>query len=345
MPVYEFFKTIMWHCGSEYAHYLWCAFCILLCILLLLQEQASPLALSHRMKSLKSNVAFCFVEGFATIIEIIIVLWDFGARLVTRSETPNLARQMVPQHVGVWGMDSFKSKAHDFLESKLLDDSTLGLWGTSGVGKTRFLFLMIECYANGDSLFRHILPIQDGSVTDMQHCLAILLKLDWDTMSLFEEHHRAKIISEYLKHDSFLVLLDDVQDKPLDLASFGLPMPLGGRRKLIVTSRSQVGCSRAGCTVANTIEMKGLDDEDAWNLFKYNAGVEITEADVEVHKIAKEMVSACEGMPRAISAIGLGMAGSTLCGTNLDDWSYAYELFKAKNLPPERMEEIWAVLV
>jgi hypothetical protein len=57
------------------------------------------------------------------------------------------------------------------------------------------------------------------------------------------------------------------------------------------------------------------------------------------------MVSACEGMPRAISAIGLGMAGSTLCGTNLDDWSYAYELFKAKNLPPERMEEIWAVLV
>ncbi|XP_047093462.1 putative disease resistance protein At3g15700 isoform X3 [Lolium rigidum] len=257
MPVYEFFKTIMWHCGSEYAHYLWCAFCILLCILLLLQEQASPLALSHRMKSLKSNVAFCFVEGFATIIEIIIVLWDFGARLVTRSETPNLARQMVPQHVGVWGMDSFKSKAHDFLE----------------------------------------------------------------------------------------ILLDDVQDKPLDLASFGLPMPLGGRRKLIVTSRSQVGCSRAGCTVANTIEMKGLDDEDAWNLFKYNAGVEITEADVEVHKIAKEMVSACEGMPRAISAIGLGMAGSTLCGTNLDDWSYAYELFKAKNLPPERMEEIWAVLV
>jgi hypothetical protein len=57
------------------------------------------------------------------------------------------------------------------------------------------------------------------------------------------------------------------------------------------------------------------------------------------------MVSACEGMPRAISAIGLGMAGATLCGTNLDDWWYAYELFKAKNLPPERMEEIWAVLV
>jgi disease resistance protein RPS2 len=197
---------------------------------------------------------------------------------------------MVPQHVGVWGMDSFKSKAHDFLESKLLDDSTLGLWGSSGVGKTRFLTLMIECYANGDSLFRHILPIQDGSVTDIQHCLAVILKLDWDTMSLFEEHHRAEIISDYLKHDSFLVLLDDVEDRQLDLASVGLPMPLGGRRKLIVTSTSQAGCSFMGCTEANTIEMKCLGEEDAWNLFKYNAGVEITEADVEVHKIAKQVI-------------------------------------------------------
>jgi hypothetical protein len=199
---------------------------------------------------------------------------------------------MVPQSVGVWGMDSLKSRVHDFLESRIPHDSVLGLWGTSGVGKTRFLMLMFESYINGDALFSHILPIQDGSVSDTQRCLALLLKLDWDAMSSFEEQHRAKIISDYLKHESFLVLLDDVQeqDKHLDLASCGLPMPLGGRRKMIVTSRSQAGCSRMGCTEANTIEMKRLGDEDAWNLFKYNAIVEITEANVEVYKIAKQVI-------------------------------------------------------
>jgi hypothetical protein len=229
---------------------------------------------------------------------------------------------------------------------------------------------MFESYINGDALFSHILAIQDGSVSDTQRCLALLLKLDWDAMSSFEEQHRAKIISDYLKHESFLVLLDDVQeqDKHLDLASCGLPMPLRGRRKLIVTSRSQAGCSRMGCSEANTIEMKRLGDEDAWNLFKYNAGVEITEANGEVYKIAKQvisiipfltyenclctnlsdickqMVSACEGLPRAIWAIGVGMAGATLCGTDLVHWWVAYEHFKSRNLPPERMEEILDML-
>jgi hypothetical protein len=151
---------------------------------------------------------------------------------------------------------------------------------------------MFESYMNGDALFSHILAIQDGSVSDTQRCLALILKLDWDAMSSFEEQHRAKIISDYLKHESFLVLLDDMQEqgKHLDLASCGLPMPLGGRRKLIVTSRSQAVCSRMGCTEANTIEMKRLGDDDAWNLFKYNAGVEITEANVEVYKIAKQVI-------------------------------------------------------
>jgi hypothetical protein len=57
------------------------------------------------------------------------------------------------------------------------------------------------------------------------------------------------------------------------------------------------------------------------------------------------MVSACEGLPRAIRAIGVGVAGATCRGKHPVDWRFAYKRFKAKNLPPERMEEIVAVLV
>jgi hypothetical protein len=230
------------------------------------------------------------------------------------------------------------------------------------VGKTRLLLLISACYANADSPFRRILALKECTIREMQHDLAAWLKLDWNTLSSSQEHCRARIISEHLKHDSFLLLLDDVQDGDLDLASVGLPMPLGYHQKVILTSKSQAACGRMGCTEANTVEMKCLGEEDAWNLFKYKVGVEVTDANAEIHKIAKlvsyiwnlfsytylptkivivltyigfskQMVSACGGLPRAICSVGIAMAGATGCGTNPDYWWYAYERFKANKLP------------
>lgn len=57
------------------------------------------------------------------------------------------------------------------------------------------------------------------------------------------------------------------------------------------------------------------------------------------------MVSACGGLPRAICAIGIGVAGATCRGKHPVDWWFTYKRFKAKDLPPERMEEIVPVLV
>nr|XP_051228471.1 probable disease resistance protein At1g12290 [Lolium perenne] len=167
----------------------------------------------------------------------------------------------------------------------------------------------------------------------MQHYLAAFLNMDWNTMSSSQEHCRANIIAERLKHDSFLLLLDDVQDGDLDLASIGLPMPLGHNQKVILTSKSQAVCARMGCNRANTVEMKCLGEEDAWNLFQYKTGVEITEANAEIHEFAKLMVSACGGLPGAICSVGTAVAGVTCCELHPDDWWYAYERFKANELP------------
>ncbi|KAM0910177.1 hypothetical protein ACQ4PT_014326 [Festuca glaucescens] len=125
----------------------------------------------------------------------------------------------------------------------------------------------------------------------------------------------------------------DVQDGDLDLASIGLPMPLGHNQKVILTSKSQAVCGRMGCTEANTVEMKCLGEEDAWSLFQYKTGVEITKANAEIHKFAKLMVSACGGLPGAICSVGTAVAGVTCCELNPDDWWYAYERFKVNELP------------
>lgn len=160
--------------------------------------------------------------------EISFLMWEFGARYgdVDRSvnqakaseegamsETPIRAWQVVSCIHGLWGMDIYKNKVLQFLHSERSDESVFGLWGTSGVGKTRLLSLIAASYADS---FCHILFLDGGSsVTDMQHHLAYFLKLDWETMSSLEEHCRAKIIIDCLAQDSFLLLLDNVMDRPL----------------------------------------------------------------------------------------------------------------------------------
>jgi hypothetical protein len=233
--------------------------------------------------------------------EMSILMWEFGARYVARSvnqakiseeravETPIRARQRVPRFHGLQGMDIYKNKVLEFLQSQRSDESVFGLWGTSGVGKTQLLSLIADSYADS---FHYVILLDGGSsVRVMQNHLAYFSNMDWKRMSLAHEHYRARAISEWLEHHSFLVLLDDVQDGYYpDLTAVGLPMTLGRRQKVVLTSRSQVVCCHMGCTISNTLEMKCLGEEDAWSLFKYNAGVEITEADDEIFEFAKQVI-------------------------------------------------------
>ncbi|XP_048527262.1 disease resistance protein SUMM2-like [Triticum urartu] len=346
-----------------------CAAMVPLCFILMLVKRTRPIQPERHMivhHQLKLAFMVCLLvpkmiylwmpklQVSAIMYEISILMWEFSARYVANQantseergmlETPIRARQIVPRIRGIYGMDIYKNKVLEFLQSERSDESIFGLWGTSGVGKTRLLSLIADSYADS---FRHVIFLDGGSsVRVMQNHFAYFLKLDWEAISLLEEHYRAKIIMEYLEHVSFLVLLDDVQDEVYpDLTAVGLPMALGHRQKVILTSRSQVVCARMGCTISNTLEMKCLGDEDAWSLFEYNAGVKITEADNEICEYAKQMVSACGGLPRAICAIGIGVAGATCRGKHPDDWWFTYKRFKGKNLPPERMEEIVPVLV
>ena len=99
------------------------------------------------------------------------------------------------------------------------------------------------------------------------------------------------------------------------------------------------------CTISNIVQMKCLGDEDAWRLFKYHAGVEITEADAEIYDYAKQMVRACGGLPRGICALGKGVARVTRGGKDLFAWQLAYRKTMGRIRHPEQMPEIAYVLV
>lgn len=368
-PIYRWTLQIV--SGHTLGHL--CAAMVPLFLIIMLAKRTRPIEPErHRIlmhHQLKPTFMICLlvpkmiflwvpkIQVSAIMYEISILIWECGARYVTpfvnkaktsekgaMLQTPIRARQIIPRIRGLRGMDIYKNKVLEFLQSDGSNESFFGLWGVSGVGKTRLLSLIADSYA--DSFSYVIFLDAASSVRVMQNHLAHFLKLDWEGISLPEEHYRAEIIKHYLEHNSFLLLLDNLQDGYYpDLIEAGLPITLGRRQKVVMTSRNQLVCVRMGCSISNTLEMKCLGDEDAWSLFKYNAGVEITEADTEIYKFAKQMVLACEGLPRAICAIGIGIAGATCRGKHPADWWFAYKRFKAKNLPPERMEEIVAVLV
>ncbi|XP_037415935.1 uncharacterized protein LOC119278702 isoform X2 [Triticum dicoccoides] len=316
-----------------------CVSMVPLFLILMLAERTRPIELERRMVpvdhqlNLTSMVCLLvpkmiclwvpMIQVSVTICEISILMWEFGARPVNQAkisddqamlETPIRAWETLSRIHGLWGMDIYKNKVLQFLQSERSDESFLGLWGPPGVGKTRLLSLIAASYADS---FHHILFLDGGSsVIVMQHHLASFLKLDWETMSALEEHCRAKIITDILVQDSFLLLLDNVYDRPFpDLVAVGLPMPLGCHQKVVLTSRRQKVCGFMGCTISNIVQMKCLGEEDAWRLFKYHAGVEITEADAEIYNYAKQMVRACGGLPRGIRALGKGVARVTRSGT------------------------------
>lgn len=78
----------------------------------------------------------------------------------------------------------------------------------------------------------------------------------------------AKVIYRFLRNKTFLLLLDDVRES-FDLEAAGLPMPLGHRQKVVLTTRNPAICA------GNTIHMQPLGEDDAWNLFRYNVGASI----------------------------------------------------------------------
>ncbi|VAH85543.1 unnamed protein product [Triticum turgidum subsp. durum] len=346
-----------------------CASMVPLFLILMLAKKTRPIELERRMAPVHHQLKLTFmvcllvpkliclwvpkIQVSVNICELGILMWEFGACSVNQAkisdqravlETPIRAWEIVSRIHGLWGMDIYKNKVHQFLQSVRQDESFFGLWGTPGVGKTRLLSLIAASYADS---FCHILFLDGGSsVRVMQHHLASLLKLDWEKMSSLPEHRRAKIITEFLVQDSFLLLLDNVHDRPYpDLVAVGLPIPLGCHQKVVFTSRNQMMCERMGCPISNIMQMKCLGNEDAWRLFKYHAGVKITEADAEIYDYAKQMVSSCRGLPRAICAIGKGVARVTCGGKNLFAWQFAYKQSMGRNLHPEQMEELAFVLI
>lgn len=218
-------------------------------------------------------------------------------------------------------MSSFE-KVRYFIEDKDARSTLLGFWGMRGMGKTYLLRLVRDFYTRNHPCFDHVLFVGAGTgcvMNNVQNAIAINLNMDLAMMSSSDELSRAMHIFAYLEHKSYLFLLDDIRE-PLNWWAIGLPIFTRRQQKIILATRSQAACTLMVGQARNTIEVRRLEEDDAWKLFRAKVGLGIIDDHPQVRHLAEQMVSLCEGLPLALCSLGRAMSSKR----DPREWRTAY---------------------
>ncbi|XP_027172014.1 probable disease resistance protein At4g27220 [Coffea eugenioides] len=202
----------------------------------------------------------------------------------------------------------------------------IGIWGMGGVGKTTLAeHIHDHLLENPQFKVYWISVSQDFTIKRLQGDVAKRLGLDLSHED--DEKERAHRLREAFEkmEETVVLILDDVWE------DFGLDsLGIGARNcRLILTTRSEDVCNQMQC---RTFELKTLDTEEAWGLFKRTLGNE-TVLDGELKDIAKSITERCGGLPLGIVTV----AGSMRGVRDICEWRNALEDLKAGG--NDKMEE------
>ena len=135
------------------------------------------------------------------------------------------------------------------------------------------------------------------------------------------------------------MLLDDIWRK-VDLEEeIGIPLPSPENgSKVVFTTRSKYVCGRMG---RHEVEVKHLDPEKAWELFRQKVRGTTLDSDPKILELAKKICEKCKGLPLALNVIGETMA----CKTSVREWQCAIDDLNTNAADyPEVKDEILTIL-
>ncbi|KAI5002009.1 hypothetical protein ZWY2020_026659 [Hordeum vulgare] len=193
---------------------------------------------------------------------------------------------------------------------KYIDDDRvgmIGLWGPDGVENT-YLLKKINNSFVGDSPYFVIFVTasRECSVQNIQDQIIQRLDIGQDD----GVSTKTTSIAKLLRTRNFLVLVDDLHEK-LDLLEVGIPYPLGTvgefKRKVVLTSQSEIVHSRMG--VNEYIEVPGLGETEALELFKHNFDQEDIYYDPHIGPLVNDLIKELKGIPSDLIEFGKQMQG------------------------------------
>ncbi|CAA7019048.1 unnamed protein product [Microthlaspi erraticum] len=266
--------------------------------------------------------------------------------LSTKPPDETVARRGLPPHME--GLTQHPVGLENILEEtweRLMKDKVgiLGLYGMGGIGKTTILEQIKNKFLEKGDEFDEVISVvvsQDVQIDRIQKEIGKRLGLfvsdtEWE---LKTQKEKAELIRMFLARKRFVMLLDDIWKK-VELEKIGIPLPsLANRSKVVFTTRLRKVCGRMG---PDDMEVKRLEPEKAWELFRQKVRADTLESDVKIFELARRVCGRCKGLPLALTVIGETMA----CKMMVHEWQHAVDVLNSNAAGyPEVEEEILKIL-
>jgi disease resistance protein RPS2 len=259
----------------------------------------------------------CFSVQFSFDDQTLVRIFNFLCGNINRNSFGVEERPTQP----TIGQEEMLEKAWN----RLMEDRVgiMGLHGMGGVGKTTLFKKIHNKFAKMSSRFDIVIWIvvsKGAKLSKLQEDIAEKLHLCDDLWKNKNESDKATDIHRVLKGKRFVLMLDDIWEK-VDLEAIGVPYPSEVNKcKVAFTTRDQKVCGEMGDH--KPMQVKCLEPEDAWELFKNKVGDNTLRSDPVIVELAREVAQKCRGLPLALSVIGETMASKTM----VQEWEHAIDV-------------------
>ncbi|KAL5560134.1 hypothetical protein UlMin_036345, partial [Ulmus minor] len=233
------------------------------------------------------------------------------------------------------GMEHRKQKLKDYLFDKSSSLGVVAVVGMGGLGKTT---LVNQVYKDSEvnKHFQHHVWINVSQSFKLEELLKKIIYQLFDSIKQphpqgaqsNDSHELKKIIRDFLRDRSFLIVLDDVWElQSWDALKYSFPDQNCGSRLLLNTRSADVASTSTREFRGDCYHLQPLSPEESWNLFCKKT-FQGNPCPSHLETISRNILKRCEGLPLGIVAISGVLSCKDINKT--EEWNVVYRSLGAE---------------